>query len=244
MKRPSSQVVNALKKRPARLTDRVPTLVFLVAMREECAGILTSLGLKEVWRSDGGQQAVLEGFACGFFVKLGITGILEHNAVGLLARLLHGGCPGSRDVALTSVHACVNFGSVGAYEESRLRIGDAVFVHEVRHYDIDVPTSDPWHSRNLKLQVPSDAMPNDVVCTSGGRFTQSQPGCDCEDMELYGIASMCNALGLPIYSLKYVANYCNDSGLEDFENNVEHVRAQAEKNLMNFLSHLSSSLSS
>merc|ERR1719162_1266015 len=69
------------------LGDVEPTaagVLLVVAIHAECAGLVAQLGLRETWRSEGGQQALLEGVLPGprpLPLRLAVTGVLEHNAV-------------------------------------------------------------------------------------------------------------------------------------------------------------------
>jgi len=230
-----------------------PRVLMLVAVPDECDGLISKLGLQEVWRNErGGRQAIFEGLVEGnaaegglprLAIQLAITGVLEHNAVNILSRLLYNklGEENNSESSKSSLSGaplfCVNFGCVGAYEHGSLAIGDTFFVHKVRHYDVDVPDNDPWDTRSFTLCTPANEERKDIVCTTGGRFTRTQPGCDCEDMELYGIASFCEYHGIKLYSVKYVANYCNESGVEDCFKNMAKVRAAAEEKVLQFIMH-------
>lgn len=184
-------------------------------------------------------------------MRLAVTGVLEHNAVGAVARLLQACCSsqgkapqGDPPMPSSMPCACVNFGCVGAYEGRGLSIGDTFFVREARHFDVDVPgvASHSWDIRSFRLPVPEGEKLDRIVNATGSRFSQGQPGCDCEDMELYGVASLCSHLRMPLYSVKYVANFCNESGHSDFVKNVHRVRVAGEEKVLGLLRRLAEAL--
>lgn len=191
-------------------------------------------------------------------VMLALTGALEHNAVPLAAQMLLGrGTVGEKASGYT-FRCAVNFGSVGAYHGRGLTLGDAFFTREARHYDHQFPGVDSatrWLLRPICMPIPElppgagihcdqGRGPNGigVVCASGGRFNSgedaarlAQEGCDCEDMEVYGLASLCDQLEMPLVGLKYAANYCDENGPADFMANVCVARAKAQELLFSLL---------
>mmetsp|Transcript_843 Transcript_843/g.1341 ORF Transcript_843/g.1341 Transcript_843/m.1341 type:complete len:197 (-) Transcript_843:19-609(-) len=180
-------------------------MIFVVAaLEEECLGLVGRWGLKLELSVHGTPQKIYSGTRFGTSIKVVVTGVLQHNAVSMLSKLLIQGIP----------RAVVNFGCVGAYEGRGLRI--------------DFQTEIAWYTRPFLLQTADLGVRRDVVCTTGSRFSLGQPGCDCEDMELYGLASLASAHEIPLYSVKYVANYCNEDGPKDFERNVVTARAAGE----------------
>jgi len=206
-------------------------ILIVCALHEEAQGLINRLHLSELWRHDRGRQSLFQGHLGAVRVRIAVTGVLEHNATGMLTRLLlWPGEPPPRVV--------INFGCVGAYEGRKLRIGDAFFVTEARHFDVDVPEPDPFDVRSFKLLVPKSEAMQDIVCTTGARFTRDQPGCHCEDMELYALASLCEVAELPLLSMKYVANFCNESGAEHCMAHFQKVRWHADDRLMAFLGEL------
>uniref|UniRef100_A0A7S3XIB1 Nucleoside phosphorylase domain-containing protein n=1 Tax=Oxyrrhis marina TaxID=2969 RepID=A0A7S3XIB1_OXYMA len=194
-------------------------MIFVVAaLEEECLGLVGRWGLKLELSVHGTPQKIYSGTRFGTSIKVVVTGVLQHNAVSMLSKLLIQGIP----------RAVVNFGCVGAYEGRGLRIGEAFFVAACHQYDVDFQTEIAWYTRPFLLQTADLGVRRDVVCTTGSRFSLGQPGCDCEDMELYGLASLASAHEIPLYSVKYVANYCNEDGPKDFERNVVTARAAGE----------------
>lgn len=209
-------------------TEKKPTILVVVALYEEVEGICQELRkeLKLIYENtDIGQKVwTVERDNCTLCIAL--CGVLEHNCVSLSSHLI---------VSLKNISLLVNFGCVGATCGMGLKIGEWGYAKEARHYDIGANVR-PQFRPNFSLYVPKVSSAKQLVCTTGWRFTKGQPGCDCEDMELYGLASLCEAHKIPIVGIKYAANYCNDNALEDFKKNVVASRQSAQNALMAFLS--------
>eukprot|EP00658_Telonema_sp_P-2_P024320 TRINITY_DN19764_c0_g1_i2.p1 TRINITY_DN19764_c0_g1~~TRINITY_DN19764_c0_g1_i2.p1 ORF type:complete len:185 (+),score=42.13 TRINITY_DN19764_c0_g1_i2:112-666(+) len=133
----------------------------------------------------------------------------------------------------------INFGCCGAYPGRGIAVGASFYIGEVRHFDVELPgdVHNPFDDRSFHLRVPSGHEGTARVCRTGWRFSRDVgDGSDCEDMELYGVASLCEAFELPLYAIKYVANLCNDSAHEDCEANAVTARANGELLLFELLS--------
>lgn len=217
------------------------SILLVVAMVTELEGILDVLtkGKPPIWEKGAGRQAVWETTLNAADksetaqLTIALCGVLEHNAVSLTAKLLH---------ERPHIVHVINFGCVGAVEGRSMNIGDWAFVRMVQHYDV-MPTFQDW-APSIKLNVPfmKEGNYRTVTCSSGARFTLGEHGCDCEDMEIYGLASLCGTLGLQISSIKYAANFCNEDGEKDYQKNVVSARAGAQEGLLAYLRDLSGRL--
>ena len=206
-----------------------PTVVLVAALYDEVEGLLSALGsdLVVTYENPERSQKIWTTNVYDISLHIALSGVLEHNAVGLTSRLL---------AKLPKVDIVINFGCVGATCGMSMAIRDWAFVKEARHYDIGDNVLPKFYAP-MKLSLPKTfAKPfKSVVCTTGARFTKGQEGCDCEDMEIYGLAILCDLHDIPLVAIKYAANFCNDHGIEDFKKNVVDARQGGQDALVEFL---------
>ena len=132
-----------------------------------------------------------------------ITGIFEHNATAALAV--------QDEYKSNNIGLVINIGSCGIRKRFRedLRkgeIGEVFFVSRTTKYDCSLPFD--GHEADmapLDLCTPP-GFPNQT-CATGGQFSEGEHGADAEDMELYGLATLCNKASIPFVSIKYGSNF-------------------------------------
>lgn len=136
---------------------------------------------------------------------------------------------GSGGPAITAITACflneppdgvpfaqvVNFGSCGSYSWSTgAQLLGAYFVGESRQWDLFFNFRG-WEYANgaMSLWTPPDGADAALTCFSGGRYSTPSDrhwpmwlAGDVEEYELYSIAWLCLALGVPLAGLKFVTN--------------------------------------
>jgi nucleoside phosphorylase len=174
-----------------------------------------------------------------------ITGVLEHNMVSSCALIMT-----SSRKKFTRV---INFGCAGVYTTAvegsgdDIRVGEAYLVGRSERFDVDDNTH--W-TRSFPLHIPTlqdKETPKLLIatCITGSRYSTPRdrmsphfPKGDIEDMELYGLASLCEALKTPLIAVKYGVNYVDGTHQESREQlrkNIIPMRSNAMKILFRVL---------
>lgn len=65
------------------------------------------------------------------------------------------------------------------------------------------------------------------VCGTGDSFAATAPElpCDLVDMELYAIAKVCRAAGVPLRAFKYISDNADDAAPSDWRDALQHAQA-------------------
>ncbi|MEZ5338257.1 MAG: hypothetical protein R3F46_08305 [bacterium] len=199
--------------------------LLLVAMREEAQPLISGLGLVEIARPDPLRSLYRRGP-----LLLAVSGIGAHNMAAMAGLALR---------EHPAIEAVANFGSAGAYAAARLPAGRLRCVEQVAKWDLQLPLSGmEKHHPPLRLSggLPAEQGIPACRCNSGCSFSTREarerpdfPAAELEDMELYGLASFCSLLGLPLWSLKFVSNQVGDTALEEFSREFRtHLHAAAD----------------
>jgi adenosylhomocysteine nucleosidase len=208
------------------------TILILTAMPEEAEPIIKRYGLSqqlskinnEPIYDNTGRQASYAGKKSDKKgderIELLVSGPLEHNIVSLTAQHVNG--------RHDKLHV-VNFGSCGGIKKSGVNIGETYFVDQVKKWDQHIPFEGyEWEQRDIELEVPKGV--KGKVCLTGSRFVEDAsklPKGHLIDMELYGLASLCKGLNLPLTAIKYVTDYADQNSTQDFQKNVNDFRNKA-----------------
>jgi adenosylhomocysteine nucleosidase len=130
----------------------------------------------------------------------------------------------------------INFGTAGAVRgglSGLIEVGAAV------QRDMDVRAlglalgATPFEDGSKMIRF----SPTPWVCGTGDSFAATAPElpCDLVDMELYAIAKICRAAGMPLRAFKYISDNADDDAPSDWQDALQHAQVA-------FLARLSSGL--
>lgn len=154
--------------------------------------------------------------------------ILHHTGVGKVNAAWQAA------LALGQYHPdlVVNFGTAGAVTsglQGLVEVGCAVQRDmDVRALGLDLGHT-PFEGGSHAIRF----SPAPLVCGTGDSFAAHRPElpCDLVDMELYAIAKVCRAAGVPLRAFKYISDNADSDAPSDWRSAL--VRAQAA-----FVAHL------
>lgn len=187
--------------------------LLMIAMPQEAAVLLGEMQPQQL-KPPGGHFSA---YRLGKLI-IGVSGIGGPNMAALASLLL------SRHPGIGSV---ANFGSAGAYAEAGIENGSVLCVSSVAKWDLHLPMdgyADQIGPENLDTSIPQQAGYPCVPCNSGCSFSEESgrrrkgfPAAQLEDMELYSLAVLCRAHGLPLWSMKFVSNQVGEDAASEFE---------------------------
>jgi adenosylhomocysteine nucleosidase len=120
----------------------------------------------------------------------------------------------------------VNFGTAGAVTpglSGLVEVGAAVQRDmDVRALGLPLGVT-PFEEDSAILRF----SPASLICGTGDSFAASPPdlACDLVDMELYAIAKLCRAAGVPLRAFKYISDQADDQAPHDWRSALAHAEA-------------------
>lgn len=203
----------------------MPTTLVVVASEREGLGLIQAFDLHRdpSFKVAAGSHEQRLGLYRGLRCDLLISGVLEHHMVAATALYLR----------CYSADRIVNFGACGTYgtqfgAQNPPQVGDVVGVSTSLRFDVD----DNQHWVPPRKIETCDIDLRHVICATGSRYSKLSDyeadgfpkEAQVEDMELYALAVLSEALEVPLYSIKYVTNKVGPSGKEQYRRNVVAAR--------------------
>ena len=130
----------------------------------------------------------------------------------------------AQGLALYAPDMVINFGTAGSV---RSDLSGLIEVGVARQRDMDVRPlgvalgETPFEDDSLQIKFAPPAL----SCATGDSFVATAPelACDLVDMELYAIAKVCRAAGVPLRSFKYISDKADGAAPQDWRAALRHA---------------------